>query len=227
MPILVGIDGSGEDLWPSQSRNERYDDRFANSFVKRICDKPPTLNKKYLRGPVALGGGLWNAITEGQNFILDKRRAGLNEPILLTGYSRGAAGVVALAARLQSQKLEVKAMLLFDCVDRHIGINTEYIPANVRHVLHLIRDLGSGSRPSFDNSGRHPHYSTEYEEYVFHCTHAAMGGMPYPVPPGESSNDFIVEGFPDGRTRVTYHQDKLGADRVWYVAEKFIVKHGF
>jgi hypothetical protein len=227
MPILVAIDGTGEDIWPSQSRNERYDATFAKSFVKRLYDRSPALHKEYLRGPLALGGGLMSAVSEGRNFILGRRRANVNEPILLAGYSRGAAGVVAVAARLQSEKIEVKAMLLFDCVDRHIGVNTEYISDNVRHVLHLVRDLGSGSRVNFDNSGRHPHESTEYEEYSFHCTHAAMGGMPYPVPPEKSPNDFIVEGFPDGETRVTYSQDQLGADRVWYVAGKFMAKHGF
>jgi hypothetical protein len=146
---------------------------------------------------------------------------------LLTGYSRGAAGVVALAARLQRQSLDVKAMLLFDCVDRHVGIDAAFIPNNVRHVLHVTRAPESGSRVSFGNAGRHYDPSTEYAEAIFYCTHAAMGGMPYHAPAGESPNDIIMEGFPDGKTNTTYAQDALGSDRVWYYVQPFVGKYDF
>jgi hypothetical protein len=226
MSILVGIDGTGEDISPGHDRDDRYDVTFANSFVRRLCDRSAQ-NNRYIRGPVALGGGLMNAISEGHNFILARRQAGVNEPILLTGYSRGAAGAVVLATRLQSHNLEVKAMLLFDCVDRHIGIDATFIPKNVRHVLHVTRAPESGSRASFGNAGRQYDPSTEYSEAIFHCTHGAMGGMPYHVPAGASANDLIVEGFPDGVTNTTYAQDALGSDRVWYYVQPFISKQGF
>jgi hypothetical protein len=221
MRILVGIDGSDGYFLPSQSRNRSYRGTFRHSFVRRLS------TDLYVDGPRALGGGLMNAVSEGHDFILGRRRPGVNNPILLAGYSRGAAGVVEIANRLRSRKVEVQAMLLFDCVDRHVWVNAEYIPENVRNVLHVVRSLGSGSRNSFGNAGRHPHHSTRYEEYSFHCTHAAMGGMPYSPSPEESEDDFIVESYPDGQTRVTYRQDSIGADRVWYSVQKFIALHGF
>jgi hypothetical protein len=221
MRILVGIDGSNDYFLPSRRRNRSYRRTFHYSFVTRL------LTDLYIDGPRALGGGLMYAISQGHDFIRTRRRPGVNDPILLTGYSRGAAGVIEIANRLRSRKLEVQAMLLFDCVDRHVGIDTQYIPENVRNVLHVVRDLGSGSRHSFGHSGRRPHHSTKYEEYSFHCTHSAMGGMPYYPSPEESEDDFIVESYPDGQTRVTYRQDSRGAEHVWYSVQKFIGLHGF
>jgi len=226
MPILVGIDGTGEEISPGRERDRRYDVAFANSFVKRICAGSPS-NKRYIRGPVALGGGLLNGIFEGHTFILSRRQAIVNEPILLTGYSRGAAGVVDIAKRLQSHKIDVKAMLLFDCVDMHIGIDAAFIPSNVRHVLHVMRAPESGSRTSWGNAGTNHAPSTEYSEAIFHCTHGGMGGVPWHVNAGQSRDDFIVEGYPGGKTNTTYAQDQLGSARVWSYVGPFIAKHGF
>ncbi len=68
MPFLVGIDGTGSAVTPGAARDRDYDIAFANSFVSRLC-KPVTQNKRYFRGPVALGGGLVDAITGGFNFL--------------------------------------------------------------------------------------------------------------------------------------------------------------
>lgn len=137
MPILVGIDGTGGDVNPGRARDERYDQAFADSFVSRLCKNKP--NAQYNRGPVALGGGLPEAIESGLNFIAQKRRTlGNNEPILLTGYSRGALGVMVIAQRLQRQNINVRAALLFDCVDRHLAYDASVIPNNVGFVHHVI-----------------------------------------------------------------------------------------
>ena len=226
MSILVGIDGTSADLSPGRSRDKRYDFTFVNSFVRRICTGFPS-NKRYLRGPVALGGGLMNAILEGQNFILSSLRASVHDPILLAGYSRGAAGVIEIAARLQRQRIDVKAMLLFDCVDRHVGIDATFIPTNVRHVLHVMRAPEAGSRKSFGNAGTNHAASTEYNEAEFHCTHAGMSGVPWPVPADKSRDAYVDEGFPDGITTTTYAQDAWGSTRVWSYVGPFISKHGF
>ena len=99
MPILVGIDGTGTDAWGSDdpSRKKLYDRDFENSFVQRICR--PGSNTIYLEGPgwVPAANGLQTAILTGVKFIREKRRAGVDEPILLTGYSRGAAGAISIA----------------------------------------------------------------------------------------------------------------------------------
>lgn len=224
MPIIVGIDGTGGDLFPGTERNERYDQVFANSFVNRICF-PETDNKRYFRGPVLLGGGLMQAIADGYSFILPRARA--TDSVLLTGYSRGAAGVVVIAQRLQRQNVNVRAMLLFDCVDRHIGIDASEIPNNVRYVMHVMRSPEAGSRESFGNAALRSNPPTARQEALFHCTHGGMGGVPWPVPQGQLPNDYIDEGVPDGRTNVTYAQDARGSERVWGYVRQFMDEHGF
>ncbi|HEY6400405.1 MAG TPA: hypothetical protein VI479_03285 [Blastocatellia bacterium] len=227
MSILVGIDGTGADVFPGQSRDARYAATFANSFVSRLCTEQRTPNKKYLKGPVLLGGLLEEAVREGHIFINTRRQAGVNEPILLTGYSRGATGVVNIAKILERQNIDVKAMLLFDCVDRHAGIDAMVIPKNVGYVLHVLRAPESGSRGSFGNTARQYNSPTRYEEAIFHCTHGGMGGVPWAAPAGQSQNDFIVESWPDGKTNVTYAQDTRGSERVWTYVKPFIGRHGF
>lgn len=71
MPILVGIDGTGGGFFPGDSFNNQYDVDFKKSFVRRICGDG-SHNKAYFRGPVALGGGLPEAIEGGYNFIISK-----------------------------------------------------------------------------------------------------------------------------------------------------------
>ena len=57
MPILVGIDGTGSNIMSGQRRDEEYDRAFANSFVRKLCEETKP-NRKYLRGPLLLGGDL-------------------------------------------------------------------------------------------------------------------------------------------------------------------------
>ena len=160
MPILAGIDGTGSDINPGAGRDQRYDAAFANSFVTKLCR-----NKNYAgywRGPVALGGGLVPAINGAVEYIEHRKRNEPNEPVLLTGYSRGAAGVVVVAKKLQRKNIDVKAMLMFDCVDRHLFIDAEEIPNNVGFVMHVIRDPAGGSRGSFGNDGMRYNPPTVY-----------------------------------------------------------------
>lgn len=226
MPILVGIDGTGSAFTPGEERDRDYDIAFANSFVSRLC-KPPTRNKRYFRGPVALGGGLVAAITDGYNFITMRHRQDSGEPILLTGYSRGAAGVVSLAGRLKKANINVRAMLLFDCVDRHMFIDAEAIPNNVGYVMHVIRDPRSGSRESFSNDGLRYSAPTVYPAaYTFMCTHGGMGGTPWDAT-GHSANEIIDEGGVDGATNITYGDDARVSEQVWAFVQPFIRTHGF
>ena len=226
MPHLVGIDGTGSAVTPGASRDREYDIAFANSFVSRLC-KPVTRNKRYFRGPVALGGGLVDAITDGFNFLRERHRQSPSEPVLLTGYSRGAAGVVSLAGRLQREGINVRAMLLFDCVDRHMFIDAEVIPNNVGYVMHVIRDPRSGSRESFSNDGLRYRPPTIYPNaYTFMCTHGGMGGTPWDAT-GHSATDIINEGGVDGATNITYGDDARVSEQVWTFVQPFIRTHGF
>jgi hypothetical protein len=194
MSILVGIDGTGEAIVPGAGRDAAYDVAFANSFVRRMCDANP--NSRYFRGPVALGGGLPEAITGGVNYIVSMKRRMPDEPILLTGYSRGAAGVVVVADRLKTLGINVRALMMFDCVDRHLAFDADVVPNNVENVCHVIRDPAGRSRLSFGNDGMKYNTPTRYVLPVrmFMCTHGGMGGTPWAMPRGASPTDFIDEG---------------------------------
>lgn len=227
MAIVVGIDGTGGGVFPGANRNARYDRDFANSFVRRIAGRGDP-NRAYFRGPVTFGGGLMDAIDGGFQFILNRQAAGVTEPVLLTGYSRGAAGVVALANRLKDRNIDVEALLLFDCVDRHIGIDAEVIPDNVGYVMHVVRDPRSESRESFGNDGLRYRSPTVFPKaYSFLCTHGGMGGTPWQPEPGTLMTDLIDEGFPDGITTISYAEDARVSARIWSFVQPFMQEHGF
>jgi hypothetical protein len=176
-----------------------------------------------------LGGGLVNAVDAGFEFIRGvTSRASGNHDVLLTGYSRGAAGVVAIATKLSRININVKAIMLFDCVDRHVAIDAEIIPRNVGFVRHVVRNPASSSRESFSNDGLSYYPPTVYPHaYQFMCTHGGMGGMPWTPDSGQSMSDLIDEGGYDGITTITFAQDAAGARRVWSSCQGFFATHRF
>jgi hypothetical protein len=66
-----------------------------------------------------------------------------------------------------------------------------------------------------------------YEEEFFNCTHAGVGGVPWPKPLKKMPWDIIVEIPPGSDTNVTYEQDKNESDKVWKWVESFISNYGF
>lgn len=182
----------------------------------------------YRRGPVMLGGGLVDAISDGFEFAKNAVQSSPTSKVLLTGYSRGAAGAVAVAARLNRIDVPVEAIVLFDCVDRHIAIDAETIPRNVKYVRHVVRNPASSSRESFDNDGMRHFPETDYPAaYQFMCTHGGMGGMPWAPEEGESPSDLIDEGGIDGMTRITYAQDARVSLQVWDFCFPFLQQYKF
>ncbi|MGE0789733.1 MAG: hypothetical protein AB7S26_28935 [Sandaracinaceae bacterium] len=245
--ILVGIDGTGT------ADDAEYERQFARSFVHRICTESPVPapDRYYTRGPgeVVSGSDTLHLVHEAVRFIEARymymgTRPGLfslpstRTSVLLTGYSRGAAAVVAVAQVLHDQDIPVKAMMLFDCVDRCPEIDTLTIPSNVDEVIHVSRDPRTGSRWTFQNSGRYAHPPTVYNgERIrspgeegrirrFFGTHGAIGGVPWPVPHGDDPNGHIWE-IPDGLTHVTYAQDRECADRIWGEVYPDLCRLGF
>jgi hypothetical protein len=239
MPILVGIDGTGSELVPGEGRDKAYDVAFANSFVKRICRQSTTT--KYFRGPVALGGGMNDAIVGAVSFIKDLHKRMPNEPILLTGYSRGAAAVVIVARKLKEANIPVRALLMFDCVDRYLFDDAAVIPNNVEFVRHVIRDPAGRSRRSFGNDGTKYNPPTNYETITMYmCTHGGMGGTPWKKPNDKKGTDFIDEGALEAwiapgrrepvwtyKTYITYDQDVIGSKQVWAGVQNFLKTHKF
>lgn len=242
MPIIVGIDGSSGDLVTERSifginigegRNKQYDLDFGMSFVSRIC-KPESPNKKYLRGPSQFGGGLMAAINQGTDFIINRMKVA-KQPVLLTGYSRGAAGAICIAKNLwERERITVKALLLFDCVDRHMFIDAAVIPDNVDRVHHVFRDPESNSRNSFNNDGKlFAGLAKKYTEKAYFCTHGGMGGVPWQPDEGQARNSYIDEGLESsiltwsGRTNITYDQDERESKRIWSELKTFMFDQGF
>ena len=221
MAILLGIDGTGP------KTDEAYQKKFQNNFVNKIVRDSSINpeNKKYLRGPTFIGSGLIHSIDTGFRFVIE-RYSITKEPILLTGFSRGAAGVIVIAEKLRKRQIPVTAMLLFDAIGRHLLVNAKTIPENVETVLHLRRDPTVGSREMFGNTGTKWNPPTIYEEEFFFCTHGGVGGRPWSVEFGLSDLP-IKESFPDGLTKITFNEDTEGSKKVWQKAQTFIEKHGF
>ncbi len=232
MAILFGIDGTG-----ATPLNE-YDNDTEDSFVRRLCGDKSRVPisripiRRYERGPTLVGFRMMDAIHKGVDFITQQKNTGNNEPIVMTGHSRGAAGVVVVAKRLADRNIPVKALLLFDCVDRHILIDASVIPNNVEKVLHIRRDKRARSRESFGNDGTRWHSPTFYQEYFFMGTHGGMGGT-YWKPkikdgkPDHKMTDIINEKFPDGKTTITYQQDRDNSSVIWAFVQPFLRENGF
>jgi len=223
MAILVGIDGTGPFF------NSTYEKEFKESFVHQIVrdSRIGALDKKYFRGPIGPGGGMPEAIDGGYNFIMKRRKEGNTSPILLTGYSRGAMGVGVIAKYLKKENIPVAALLMFDCVDRHAAYDFEKIPDNVAKVLHIRRDAKAGSRESFGNDGTKFSAPTVYEEKFYVCTHGGVGGTPWKAGKDQKQTDIIDEGVPDGKTKMTFAQDKIVSARIWADVKPFITDNGF
>ena len=238
MPILVGIDGTGGGSAPTSGREATYDIEMANSFVHRLCTGQQ--RAKYIRGPVTLGGGLLAAIEMGVQFVVTQRKLAPREPVLLTGYSRGATGVVCIAKRLKNLNIRVQALMLFDCVDRHIAVDAHSIPNNVDYLAHVMRDPKAKSRLSFGNDGlaySHPTKLSFCKHYM--CTHGGMGGVPWKPPQGKTMNDYVDEGVGEAlmtpvpnmiynyHTNVTFAQDEAVSKQIWRDVQPFLTLHRF
>jgi hypothetical protein len=246
MPIVVGIDGTDEtvfDSFDSEARRTAYNLTFENSFVSQLCkNKGP--NRKYLMGPTLPGEGLEEAVKAGYDFILERHAEKPYEPILLTGYSRGAVGVVEIATRLNNTRIpvwgdprpprsvQVKAMLLFDPVGRHSTVNPRGIPDNVEYVLDVRRDPAVDSRtlsmPSYDWAFK----PRSYQPLIWRCTHACLGGVPWDVPTGRTPAELTLGGRMPPReyedhgahvheswsipaTGITHREDRAKMEELW------------
>ena len=218
--ILVGIDGTGA------MSDAAYDAEMANSFVNRLAWKAGD-NYGYWRGPIIPGGGLARAISQAFHFIEQKVKStrGLKS-VLLTGYSRGATGVVVLASKLQNIDIQVDGLLLFDCVDMHLFFDAETIPKNVKNALHLTRRAESGSRSMWGNDALwyYPKH-TKLERWSYLCTHGAMGGVPSSPSGDETASDFVTETI--GHTNVSYADDARISAVIWADIQSFCLQHGF
>ena len=227
MPIIVGIDGTGEQVLPGFGRNAKYDASFEKSHVKTICNDAGT-KAQYNRGPLVLGGGLHAAVITGRSFIESERsRKGSSEPILLTGFSRGGLGVLLIARDLERKGIPVEAMLLFDAIDMYMFDSVEKVPSNVRNVWHARSDPAAHSRQNWrkkDCGGDPGNAQVNYTENFYRCTHGAMGGTPQH---DDSKPDEYISEFGSGKTNVKYRDNPIISRRVLLEAQPFLRAHNF
>jgi len=219
--ILLGIDGTGP------YGTGEYQAEMHTSFVRYIVQKSPIKSKRYERGPGMDGLDMAVIAAKGYDYVHLHLVAQPKVPIFLAGYSRGGAGVIAIAQRLARDNVTVNAMVPFDAVDRALGIDTLDIPNNVERVVHARRDPYAFSRNSFSNCGTKWHAPTKYELKYFRGTHGAVGGVPWPTPKGGKSTDMIKERGEATPTLINYTQDAYAAKEVWAWVKPRLDAHGF
>jgi hypothetical protein len=146
-----------------------------------------------------------------------------------------------IAKELKNLGINVKALMMFDCVDRHAAYDAETIPNNVENVMHVIRDPAARSRMTFGNDGMTYISPTNYLPIrKFKCTHGGMGGCPWKVPDGGDPNDLVDEGSGEAlfspvrngpvweyTTNVSYAEDKAVSKIVRQHVDSFLRQYGF
>jgi hypothetical protein len=251
--FVCGIDGTVDNFTRIAANLEEhqreYDVKFAKSFVRQLCNGG--LPSRYLRGPAATGSGLGWAMGEAISVITSRynsdaaayirSKSELNDPTrcgyILTGYSRGAAGIVEVATRLATNPLykkmgiEIYAMILFDCVNEtntsiqgvinrgqlrpysnpeSIITGNLQIPSNVANCVHYIRNDETTSRDTTMEKyrgGPVNHAKTRYTPLYLKATHGGLGGLPYFQGTGEGNNIPILEPGASFATNVTMAED--------------------
>jgi len=232
MAIIFGIDGIR--VLPPQG----HADSQRKSFVRRVVENSSagSQEKLYLVGPTGSSGGLGEAVENGYRFVRSRHRAAQGDsPVLLVGFSRGAAGIIMLSRRLEKRNIPVRAMLLFDAADRHSDAKTSSIPSSVKNVMHVRRHSETKSMPRLAAIGNRATSPTSYEEKLFRCTHAAIGGIPWKANHGKAPNDFVDENIGgnspqlqgDLKTTVTFAEDEKFSKDVWNHVQGFRGRHRY
>ncbi len=215
MIAFAGIDGTGP------LSNSTYARDFKDSHVNKLYQMWPWPELAfYSRGPSLLGletGVLAQMAYGWVKNLYEKKKA---KGIFLAGYSRGGAAVIEAAKYLHGfiWNTQVNGLILFDAVDRSTEVGglifDTPICSNVELCIHAMRDAKAKSRESFDNCGQRISDAnrTLVLKKKFVCTHGGVGGTPWT---GGKPDEIIDEGGVDGKTTITYEQDKIVSKEVW------------
>ena len=130
---LAIIDGTGD--WG----NTAYAQSMVHGFCKQLDSPKDSFTTFYQRGPWALG--LEDVVYKHKalKWIEDRTKTDPSTRIMLAGYSRGAATVLAVAAKLEKEKKIVDSMFLFDAVSRQIMEDDTRIVTSVKYCRHAVR----------------------------------------------------------------------------------------
>ncbi|MGD9563384.1 MAG: LysM peptidoglycan-binding domain-containing protein [Pyrinomonadaceae bacterium] len=218
--IFGGVDGT------SIEGDTKYAEVFRDSNVHRTYLNWNYGPKEYRRGPNVLDNREDISTATSARAIRDfvvrhwgpyRRGPVHGKAVFLAGYSRGGAAVIETCKFLKERDIPVECLILFDPVDRTLGVGGIFdtpICDNVRNVIHIIRSPAAASRESFGNCGKTRESWTKTKgasPVAFLGTHAAMGGTLWPDPP---PGEVINEGPPDGKTNITADMDRVAFSQV-------------
>lgn len=139
--MLCIVDGTGPD------EDADYNAALMGGFCRQLEFE---FGGRYERGPTTQGSETADIAEKHYRYIVDnyvKGERGSKEDLFLAGFSRGGASVIHLAQLMKKRDLRIngkpvfiKAMFLFDAVDRTTTVDTEEIPNNVITAYHAMRN---------------------------------------------------------------------------------------
>lgn len=166
--MIIGIEGTGSQGWGNDDLNR--------SFVRRVLEQTTIRPASYFIGPNNSGSD-GEAICDGAHTAL---KAGHhNKPVVLVGYSRGAAYCMYIAQQAEKWGGVIDLLIMFDAVARQKEFAVpDKIPKNVKRCYHAYRDPRAGSRYFFQNVGFSVESTqTKLEKEMFFGSHGAIGGV--------------------------------------------------
>lgn len=197
-----------------------YAKEMANSFCKQLADRMGG-SAYYQQGPYA--DGMNDGFKAGRTvaWLKQKRAADPSVRIMLAGYSRGGATVMAVAQLLGWEGVPVDSLFLFDAVARHILLTGRSVPANVQYCRHAMRSQDAAfvrkyetylldnswtgswaspfssnvTRPWFSNVGGEPGGCKNYGKRHFLGSHGALGGVGWKKVPEDAPAQQQVVGW--------------------------------
>jgi hypothetical protein len=130
--MLYIVDGTGE--W----NNDEYEHAMEGGFCRSLQKKT---GGYYSRGPSLTGVETPALAAKVAALIVKDLVSDFSAPIYLAGHSRGGAAVIWAAKILDAANVSIKAMFLFDAVDRTTyNVDLTLIPKNVLTCYHAMRD---------------------------------------------------------------------------------------
>ena len=201
--IAMGIiDGTGA------FRDSTYSKEMEHSFCKQLDDGLSGASY-YQQGPWADGLNDGFKASRTVDWLKQQRAANQAVRVMLAGYSRGAATVMAVAELLGRDDIPVDSMFLFDAVARHILVTGRSISPNVQYCRHAMRSqdpafvrkyetylfdnkwtgswpspfASNVTRPWFSNVGGDTGACKNYRNQTFLGSHGALGGVGWKTVP--------------------------------------------